>query len=68
MEDGMEFNEALEDAREKGYTEADESFDIDGVDAAHKLIILTANAFGKFPEYFPTPPNTKIKKLYNVST
>ena len=51
MEDGMEFNEALEDAREKGYTEADESLDIDGVDAAHKLIILTANAFGKFPEY-----------------
>jgi homoserine dehydrogenase len=40
------FDEVLVEAQELGYAEADPSFDIDGVDAAHKLTILAAIAFG----------------------
>jgi len=42
-----EFGEALAEAQRLGYAEADPSFDIDGVDAAHKLAILAAFAFGR---------------------
>jgi homoserine dehydrogenase len=45
-ESGREFAEVLAEAQALGYAEADPSFDIDGVDAAHKLAILTALAFG----------------------
>jgi homoserine dehydrogenase len=41
-----EFGEVLAEAQKLGYAEADPGFDIDGVDAAHKLAILTAVAFG----------------------
>jgi len=41
-----EFGEVLAEAQRLGYAEADPSFDIDGVDAAHKLAILTSVAFG----------------------
>lgn len=44
--DGSAFSSVLEDAQAKGYAEADPSFDIDGVDAAHKLSILASLAFG----------------------
>jgi homoserine dehydrogenase len=40
MRNGMSFNEALSDAQGKGYVEADESLDLDGLDAAAKLVIL----------------------------
>jgi homoserine dehydrogenase len=43
---GREFSEVLEDAQNLGYAEADPSFDVDGVDAAHKLAILTSLAMG----------------------
>ena len=42
-----EFDEVLADAQALGYAEADPSFDIDGIDAAHKLAILAAIAFGR---------------------
>jgi homoserine dehydrogenase len=45
-ESGREFGEVLAEAQKLGYAEADPSFDIDGVDAAHKLAILTSVAFG----------------------
>ena len=45
-ESGEDFAEVLEEARRLGYAEADPSFDIDGIDAAHKLAILTSLAFG----------------------
>lgn len=45
-EEGRDFDEVLKDAQEFGYAEADPSFDIDGVDAAHKLAILASLAFG----------------------
>ena len=46
-ERGREFADVLADAQKLGYAEADPSFDIDGVDAAHKLSILAALAFGR---------------------
>ncbi len=45
-ETGGDFNDILQDAQKLGYAEADPSFDIDGVDAAHKLTILASLAFG----------------------
>ncbi|MET0370492.1 MAG: homoserine dehydrogenase [Sphingobium sp.] len=43
---GRGFAEVLKEAQDLGYAEADPSFDIDGVDAAHKLSILASLAFG----------------------
>ncbi|MGG5811961.1 homoserine dehydrogenase [Falsiroseomonas sp. CW058] len=46
-ERGREFAEALAEAQKLGYAEADPGFDVDGIDAAHKLAILAALAFGR---------------------
>jgi homoserine dehydrogenase len=43
---GLPFADALKDAQARGYAETDPTFDIEGVDAAHKLTILSALAFG----------------------
>lgn len=43
---GADFSSTLEDAQRLGYAEADPTFDIEGVDAAHKLAILAAIGFG----------------------
>ena len=43
---GVSFAEALADAQARGYAEADPTFDIEGIDASHKLTILSALAFG----------------------
>ena len=43
---GRDFGDVLKEAQELGYAEADPAFDIEGVDAAHKLAILSAIAFG----------------------
>jgi homoserine dehydrogenase len=45
-EKGLAFDAALKDAQARGYAEADPTFDIEGIDAAHKLTILAALAFG----------------------
>ena len=45
-ETGRRFPDVLADAQAMGYAEADPSFDVDGIDAAHKLSILAALAFG----------------------
>jgi homoserine dehydrogenase len=44
--EGGEFTAVLRQAQDKGYAEADPRFDIDGIDAAHKLAILIKLAFG----------------------
>jgi homoserine dehydrogenase len=44
--EGLSFEETLGDARKLGYVEADESLDLDGIDAAHKLVILNYLAHG----------------------
>ncbi len=65
MEDGAEFQSTLELAQKEGYAEPDPSFDIEGMDAAHKIGILSSLALGT-----PLPPDdfyvqgiTNIKKI-----
>jgi homoserine dehydrogenase len=48
---GRGFDEVLAEAQRLGYAEADPSFDIDGIDAAHKLALLAALAFGCRPDF-----------------
>ncbi len=48
---GASFESVLKEAQAKGYAETDPSFDIDGIDAAHKLTILSAIAFGVPPQF-----------------
>lgn len=43
---GREFDDVLREAQALGYAEADPTFDVDGTDAAHKLVILASLAFG----------------------
>ncbi len=45
-EHNRNFEDVLSEAQQLGYAEADPSFDVDGIDTAHKLAILTAIAFG----------------------
>jgi len=45
-ETGRDFDAVLAEAQSAGYAEADPSFDVDGIDAAHKLAVLTGAAFG----------------------
>ncbi|MFS0735641.1 homoserine dehydrogenase [Sphingomonas sp. 1P06PA] len=48
---GRDFADVLADAQALGYAEADPAFDIDGVDAAHKLAILASVSFGTTPAF-----------------
>jgi homoserine dehydrogenase len=59
---GIAFDQALKDAQGRGYAEADPTFDIEGVDAAHKLTILSALAFG-IPMQFKRAYREGISKL-----
>jgi homoserine dehydrogenase len=43
---GRAFNDVLAEAQKLGYAEADPTFDVEGIDAAHKLVILASIAFG----------------------
>lgn len=45
-EKGRAFEDVLKEAQELGYAEADPTFDVEGIDAAHKLTILASIAFG----------------------
>ena len=47
--DGLTFQTALAEAQAAGYAEADPTLDVEGLDAAHKLILLTALAYGTLP-------------------
>lgn len=52
---GLPFDEVLKEAQSLGYAEADPTFDVEGIDAAHKLTIMSAIAFGnsmKFDEAY----------------
>ena len=46
LEKGREFDDVLTEAKDLGYAEADPTFDIEGIDAAHKLTILASIAYG----------------------
>lgn len=45
-DEGREFSDVLAEAQALGYAEADPTFDVEGIDAAHKLTILASIAFG----------------------
>lgn len=54
-DEGGNFKEVLREAQEKGYAESDPTYDVEGIDAAHKLAILVRLAFGtplRFKEIF----------------
>jgi homoserine dehydrogenase len=59
---GLPFAEVLKEAQRLGYAEADPTFDIEGVDAAHKITILSALAFG-IPMQFGSAHVEGISKL-----
>ncbi|PHV08504.1 homoserine dehydrogenase [Janthinobacterium sp. BJB412] len=59
---GLDFGTALRQAQELGYAEADPTFDIEGVDAAHKVTIMSAIAFG-IPVQFDKAYVEGISKL-----
>jgi homoserine dehydrogenase len=64
MEEGAEFQSTLELAQKEGYAEPDPTFDIEGMDAAHKIGILSALAYGTSlpPKDFYVEGITKIEK------
>jgi homoserine dehydrogenase len=59
---GAAFDSVLKEAQAKGYAEADPTFDIEGIDAAHKLTLLSAIAFG-IPVQFDKVYTEGITKL-----
>ncbi len=64
-ERGLDFSTALAGAQALGYAEADPTFDIEGVDAAHKLTIMSAIAFG-IPMQFDRAYIEGISKLASI--
>jgi homoserine dehydrogenase len=60
---GRDFAEVLEDAQDLGYAEADPSFDVGGIDAAHKLSILASLAFGTEVDF----ANVHIEGIEKIS-
>ena len=62
MANGLSFEDALKDAKNKGYVEADESLDLDGLDAAAKLVIL-ANWVMDLKVTMPDIKCTGIRKV-----
>ncbi|MBW2989283.1 homoserine dehydrogenase [Candidatus Woesearchaeota archaeon] len=63
MEEGISYSEALKQAQDLGFAEADPSFDVEGKDAAQKLAILSSLAFNaKVKDEVPTWGITRIDK------
>jgi homoserine dehydrogenase len=64
-EKGLNFSDVLGEAQRLGYAEADPTFDVEGIDAAHKLTIMSAIAFG-MPMKFEQAYTEGITKLQQV--
>ncbi|PSM52185.1 homoserine dehydrogenase [Campylobacter blaseri] len=64
MQSGIKFEEALKQAQDLGYAEADPTFDIEGYDAAHKLLILASIAYG----VHGNPEDILIKGIEKISS
>ncbi|MGV8893003.1 MAG: homoserine dehydrogenase [Burkholderiaceae bacterium] len=62
---GLDFDVALKDAQRLGYAESDPTFDIEGVDAAHKLTLMASIAFG-IPVLFSKTYIEGITKLQGI--
>jgi homoserine dehydrogenase len=63
--EGASFEDVLREAQEKGFAEADPSFDVEGIDTAHKLAIVASLVTGSQPrlEDIPTEGITKLTPL-----
>jgi homoserine dehydrogenase len=63
--EGASFGDALKEAQEKGFAEADPTFDVEGIDTAHKLAIVAALVTGVQPRLddIPTEGITKLTPL-----
>lgn len=62
-ETGRTFGDVLSDAQKLGYAEVDPSFDVDGIDAAHKLAILASVAFGTKVDF----PAVHVEGISHIS-
>lgn len=62
-ETGRDFDDVLAEAQELGYAEADPTFDVDGIDAAHKLALLASVAFGSEVDF----DNVHVEGIRHVS-
>ncbi len=61
--EGLSYQEILVEAKELGYAEADESLDVDGIDAAHKAVVLAYLAHGKWVDF----KNVRLQGIKEVS-
>lgn len=64
MDTNADFHEALKKAQDLGYAEADPTFDIEGQDAAHKLLVLSSIAYGTHGN----PEDILIKGITKISS
>lgn len=64
-DNGLDYADVLKDAQAKGFAEADPTADVEGIDAANKLSIMMALAFGHYvhPDDIPTEGISKITKV-----
>lgn len=62
---GRDFEDVLKEAQALGYAEADPTFDVEGIDAAHKLVILSSIAFG-IPLQFDKVFTEGISKISTI--
>ena len=51
LDRGLNFPDVLKEAQAKGYAEADPTFDVDGIDTAHKLAVLSSIAYGIYVDF-----------------
>ena len=61
--EGLSYQEILVEAKKLGYAEADESLDVDGIDAAHKAVVLAYIAHGKWIDF----KNVRLMGIKDVS-
>ena len=61
--EGLSYQEILVEAKKLGYAEADESLDVDGIDAAHKAVVLAYLAHGKWVDF----KNVRLMGIKDVS-
>lgn len=64
---GLSFTDVLKQAQALGYAEADPTFDIEGIDAAHKASLLSAIAFGTQPQFLAMQANAAIEGITQLT-
>lgn len=51
FQQGLEYSDVLQEAQKLGYAEADPTFDVEGIDSAHKVALLSSLCYGKFVNF-----------------